>query len=243
VSQAADRDSAATAARALGLQFRDPSLLSLAFTHPSALGARVPAAASYQRLEFLGDRVLGLIVADHIYFGFPNEDEGALARRFAALVSAASLIRVARALDLGRYLRVGPSEETSGGRGRDANVADALEALIGALYLDGGIEAARDFVLSHWQALIDDQIKPPQDAKTALQEWAQARGLPLPAYRLIVESGPAHEPEFVIEVQLPGYAPATGRGGSKRVAEHLAAAVLLARLTGNDRLRADMRAP
>ena len=239
VSQAADRASVAAAALALGLRFRDPSLLALAFTHPSALGARVPASASYQRLEFLGDRVLGLVVADHLYAAFPDEDEGALARRLAALASTASLVRVARALDLGRYLHVGPSEEMSGGREREANLADALEALIGALYRDGGYGAARDFVLANWRTLIAEQLAPPQDAKTALQEWAQGRGLPLPVYRLVGESGPAHGPEFAIEVHLAGHPSAIGHGRSKRAAEQLAAATLLAHLTGADHFGAE----
>ena len=175
---------ALSAADALGVSFSDPALLRAALTHRSLGGV-----VNNQRLEFLGDRVLGLIVAEGLMARFPDEEEGDLAPRLAALVSADSLAKVSQAIELGQHLEMAPSEEASGGRENDANLADACEALIAALYLDGGLGTAAAFVERHWQPLIEAQIVPPKDAKTALQEWSQARGLGLPRYRLRTGDG------------------------------------------------------
>jgi ribonuclease-3 len=212
---------------ALGHEFADPKLLREALAHPSTSAT----GRSYERLEFLGDRVLGLVVADLLMRRFPGEDEGDLARRFAALVSRDGLLAVARSLDLGRYLSLARGEEESGGRENPAILADACEAVIGALYLDGGFEAARRFVSAHWTSRIEADLAPPQDAKTALQEWAQAARKPLPVYRTTGTDGPSHEPVFHVEVEVEGYPPASASGPSKRAAERAAAAALLARLT------------
>jgi len=207
---------------ALGHEFARPELLEQALTHPSAT-----AKSTYERLEFLGDRVLGLVVADMVYRTYPNEPEGALARRHTALVRKEALARVAEAIDLGAYLRISRGEAEQGGRSSHSLLADACEAVIAALFLDGGFEAARRFVERWWQPLLSEQAEPPQDAKTALQEWAQGLGLPLPAYRLIASEGPPHDPIFEIEVSLPGRPSARGSGRSRRVAEAAAAGAML----------------
>lgn len=218
----------------LGHEFRDPALLRQALTHSSAFGA-VPArrrGTSYERLEFLGDRVLGLVVADMLYRAFPEESEGALARRLAELARMETIARVARAIGLGEHLVVSRSEEESGGRENPSLLADAGEAVMGALYLDGGLEAARAFIERHWQALLYEDVRPPKDAKTALQEWAQGRGLPLPVYRVRGAEGPPHEPVFDVEVSVEGQPPVSGNGRSRRAAEQAAAAALLAAVKG-----------
>lgn len=215
-------------AKKLGHRFANEELLREALSHPS-MGAASPR--SYERLEFLGDRVLGLVIADLLMRCFPAEPEGALARRFAALVNRDSLVEVAQALDLGRHLALAKGEADSGGRENPANLADAMEAVIGALYLDAGYDAAHRFVAEHWTTRIEADVAPPQDAKTALQEWAQAEKRPLPVYRTVAAEGPSHEPVFLVEVEVEGFPPASARGPSKRAAERAAAAALLARLT------------
>lgn len=212
---------------ALGVSFNDPELLNRALTHRSVTGERPGAGPDNQRLEWLGDRVLGLVMARHLFDAYPHEDEGHLARRLAALVSAQALTTVARALDLGARLILAAGEESSGGRDNPANLADACEALIGALYLDGGIPAAQAFVERHWAGMIEAQGAPPKDAKTALQEWSQARGLGLPDYRLVASEGPDHKPVFRVSVEIPGRGSAEAEAGGKRDAERLAAARLL----------------
>jgi ribonuclease-3 len=216
-------------ARHLQHEFARPELLRRALTHPSLAGG---GARSYERLEFLGDRVLGLVVAEMLFRRFAEEPEGDLAKRHAMLVRRETLALVARELDLGPLLELSPGEEDSGGRANPAILADACEAVFGALYLDGGIEAARRVIVEHWTALLELDATPPQDNKTALQEWAQARGLPLPAYRVAGQSGPPHDPRFVVQVAVEGQAAASGEGGSKRAAEQAAAGTLLARLQG-----------
>ncbi len=221
------------ACAAFGVAFDDTDLLDRALTHPSANAPGGGHPASNQRLEFLGDRVLGLIVAARLHQKFPTEQEGELARRFAALVDAATLAKVARRVGLGDFLRLGQGEATAG-RDNPANLADACEALIGALYLDGGLAKAEGFVLREWGPLIAGQESPPRDPKTTLQEWTQARGLGLPDYDVVERSGPAHAPTFAVSVTVEGAAPETARGPTKRAAERAAAAVLLARLIGTE---------
>jgi ribonuclease-3 len=212
----------------LGHGFGDPGLLLQALTHPS-IGRGGPAG-SYERLEFLGDRVLGLVVAELLYRGFPSATEGALAQRFAQLVRRESLARVAAELDLARHVRLSRGESEGGGRDNAGLLADCCEAVIGALYLDGGLDAAAPLIRRFWEPLIAEAATPPQDPRTALQEWAQARALPLPGYRTKRESGPPHDPTFVIEVTVEGQPPAEGTARSKRAAATAAAAAMLARL-------------
>ena len=215
---------------ALGLSFNDPDLLIEAMTHPSAASGPSRKRSSYQRLEWLGDRVLGLIVADQLFRSFPDEEEGPLARRMAALASEASLARVAREIELGRYLIVDTGEASNRGRENPANLADACEALIGALYVDAGLEAARKFVEARWAPMIAEQGAPPKDAKSALQEWAQARGIGLPKYQVVASDGPDHRPTFTIAVEVEGHGAAEADGSGKREAETKAAQLLLDKL-------------
>jgi ribonuclease-3 len=217
--------------QSLGHRFDKPSLLGRALTHPSADGT---PARNNQRLEFLGDRVLGLVVARLVFERFPREPEGALARRFTALVRGETLTQIGRGLGLGEALVLGASEEESGGRDKPASLANALEAVIAALYLDGGIEAAERFVLRHFAPLIDEAAPPPKDAKTALQEWAQARQRGRPSYRTVSVAGEAHAPSFEIEAAIEGLPPARASGASKREAEQAAAQALLERLSGDE---------
>lgn len=233
----ADRGGLEDLVARLGYRFHEPALLREALTHTSAAGRQAAAGvvagvASYERLEFLGDRVLGLIVAELLYRRFPEEPEGALARRLAALVRREALAEVADTLDLGAHMILAKAELEAGEGANPGLLADALEAIIGALYLDGGLTAAGGFVAPLWRPLIEADRTPPQDAKTALQEWAQGRGLALPAYREVGRAGPPHEPLFTVEVAVEGTPLASGRGRSKRIAEQAAAADLLDRLTG-----------
>ncbi len=210
-----------------------------ALTHRSALGGgpRKPqrkGAGSNERLEFVGDRVLGLLVAEWLAERFPEEQEGELGRRLAALVSQPVLARVAEEAGLAEALAVAPGEAKVGVNSLATVLADALEASIGALYLDGGLDAARRFVRRAWDAAMTEQLAPPKDAKTALQEWAQARGLDLPCYVVAARGGPAHAPSFEVTVTVAGQ---VGRGsaGSKRAAEQAAAADLMERLGMKER--------
>lgn len=211
----------------IGYEFINKALLTLALTHPS-LGKK----NNNQRLEFLGDAVLGLVVAELLYEQFPNEQEGELARRQAALVRGETLVKLANDLQLGEALIVSASEAQAGGRVTASNLEDAMEALIGAIYLDGGLKGVTQFALPHWSKLSKEITTPPKDAKTALQEWAQARGLAVPTYTLLETAGPSHAPNFTIEVLVTGYPPATAQSGSKRQAEQLAAGKLL-EIVGN----------
>lgn len=210
----------------IGYRFRDPGLLTLALTHPSVVSAK-----SNQRLEFLGDSVLGAIVARILYDMYPEEKEGELARRFASLVRGETLALIAREIHLGDALIIGTSEKQAQGRDNDSNLEDALEALLGAIYLDGGFEAVQAFVLPRWTVRARTMQSAPKDAKTALQEWAQARSLPVPQYSLLDTTGPAHAPIFTIQVTVEGQAPETAAAPSKRAAEQAAATALLSRLT------------
>ena len=212
----------------LGHDFSQPELLTQALTHPSITHGRSPRKATpYERLEFLGDRVLGLAVAEMLYGAFPHEPEGALARRHAALVRRESLARVAAAIGLDESVALSRGEEDAGGRGNPALLADACEAVIGALFADGGFDVAARFVRAQWEPLMAESAAPPKDAKTALQEWAQGLGKPLPVYVTLGMEGPPHDPVFLVSVEVAGVEAATGRGPSKRVAEQAAAALLL----------------
>jgi ribonuclease III len=212
----------------IGYRFSEAAMLESALTHISALkgGNR---ANSYQRLEFLGDHVLGLVISDMLYRTFPKADEGELSRRLADLVRKETCADIARAIDLGAAIRVGASEANAGARSRPAILADVCEALIGAVYLDGGYKAAEGLVERLWQARLKATAQPLRDPKTVLQEWAQARGLPTPVYREVARSGPDHNPEFRVAVQLPSFPAAEGVARSKRAAEQDAAAAMLTR--------------
>jgi ribonuclease-3 len=213
----------------VGYHFSDPAILEIALTHISALRGARNRSNSYQRLEFLGDHVLGLVISDMLYRAFPKADEGELSRRLADLVRKETCTEIARSIDLGAAIRIGSSEANAGARTRPAILADVCEAVIGAVYLDGGYKAAGQLVERLWEVRLRATAQPLRDPKTVLQEWAQARGLPTPAYREVARSGPDHNPEFRVAVQLPAFAPAEGLGRSKRAAEQAAAAAMLAR--------------
>ncbi len=220
-------------ATVLGHRFADPALLEQAVTHPSATS---PARPDNQRLEFLGDRVLGLIVAEALLAAYPGDAEGTLALRFNALVRRETLAEIAVEIGLGEFLRLGRSEATSGGRMKKAILADAMEAVIAALFLDGGMAAAQHFILARWQERIEAPDTASMDAKNRLQEWAQGRAMAPPAYALTGREGPDHAPRFTVEARLESGETAAGQASSKKQAEQLAAAALLARLgvTGGD---------
>ncbi len=210
----------------LGHTFQDRALLREALTHGSFNDGARAKRRSYDRLEFLGDRVLGLIVAERLLAEHAEEEEGELAPRFNALVNRQACARAARAADLGTALALSQSEEANGGRGKEAILGDVCESVIAALYLDAGMEAARAFVARFWGEAFEDVKDAPRDAKTALQEWAAAkrRGL---SYVLIEQSGPEHAPHFVIDAQVDGFPAARGEGRSKRDAQRAAAAGFL----------------
>lgn len=215
--------------RAVGHAFVDVGLLEEAVSHPSLLGLSRSSARGYERLEFLGDRVLGLVIAEWLLERFPDESEGALAKRHTALVRAESLALVAGRIGLGGHLRLSQSEGDAGGRAKPAILADACEAVIGAIYRDGGLEPARRFIRTNWSALLEGSATPPQDPKTALQEWAMAKDRVLPVYETLARSGPDHAPIFVVKVTVAGLGEAQGEGPSKRAAEKAAAEALLPR--------------
>lgn len=208
----------------IGHTFADPALLIRAVTHPS-MSTRT--RDDNQRLEFLGDRVLGLVMAEALLEKDPEAREGQLAPRFNALVRKETCAEVARQIGLGKSLKLGRSEMISGGRRKQALLGDAMEAVIAAVYLDGGFEAARAVILRFWIKRIRNVEADARDPKTTLQEWAQARGMPPPDYVEMARSGPDHAPEFTIEVRLSDGRSAQSTAGSKRLAEHACAKAML----------------
>jgi ribonuclease-3 len=219
---------AALAAR-LPHSFARPELLLHALTHRSAADPRKQMLDSNERLEFVGDRVLALMMAEWLAERFPAEREGDLGKRLAVLVAQDALAKVAVALGVAPALRVPANEERSGVRGRASVLADAVEAILGAIYLDGGLGPARDLVRREWAPLLEASARPPVSPKTRLQEWTLGRGLGLPDYMLVSTTGPSHNPVFVVRVLAAGQA-AEGTGENKRAAEQEAAAQLLAGL-------------
>ncbi len=223
-------------ARIIGHEFAAPGLLREALTHPSALSAEHGRSRrgkrteyGYERLEFLGDRVLGLVVAELLWRRFPNESEGSLTRRLAFLVCRETLAQVAQRLGLGPHLVLSRAERAAGAATNPAILSDACEAVLAAIYLDAGFAAAADFIRLQWEPLISAMEGPPHDPKTALQEWAQARGLGLPSYELVSTSGPDHAPQFTVAARVAGGEPITATASAKRAAEVGAAAALLLR--------------
>jgi ribonuclease-3 len=218
-------------AHIIGHDFNRPEILERAVTHASAA---LEAGESYQRLEFLGDRVLGLVMVDLLMRQFPYEPEGALAKRLGRLVDRESLASIARSISLADWVRVGEIGQAASITASDSVMADALEAVIGAIYHDGGLEAARTAIEPMWAPLVAEQDTPPIDSKTALQEWAQGNSLPLPDYRVVERKGPDHVPVFTVEVTVSGLTGARASAGSKRAAEQEAAMVLLAEIEDNE---------
>jgi len=215
---------------ALDYRFADPDLLDRALTHPS-LGDGARSVRHYERLEFLGDRVLGLLAAERLLEMDPDAREGDMSPRLSALVNGKTCARVARRIGLGAALKLSPGETRSGGRDKDTILGDACEALIAALYLDGGLETARRFFLTQWTDEFDGiAIRQSKDAKTLLQEWAQGQGLGLPAYQVTGRTGPDHAPSFTVEVTIEGHGGIAASGRSRQDAEKAAALAMLTRL-------------
>ncbi|WP_298679024.1 ribonuclease III [uncultured Lentibacter sp.] len=214
----------------IGHEFARPELLNRALTHSSVSS---PTRPDNQRLEFLGDRVLGLVIAEALLKDDKSASEGQLAPRYNALVRKESCADLARAVDIGAVLKLGRSEMMSGGRRKTALLGDAMEAVIAAVYLDGGFEAAKSLILRLWKDRIDTVESDARDAKTALQEWAQARKQTPPQYVQTARAGPDHAPVFTIEARMQSGESASATASSKRAAEQGAAAELLGRLESN----------
>lgn len=216
---------------AIGHKFKEPNLLDRAMTHRSATQGKA-AEWSNERLEFLGDRVLGLVIVEALMERFPTQREGELAPRLNALVSRETCAIIGAQLGLGRFLIVDRSERATGGPNKPTLLANAAEAVIGAIYLDAGMKAAEKFVMKHWAKVLRDVAEKPRDPKSTLQEWAQAKGLPTPSYRHDSREGPDHAPVFTATVHVQDRASAMGTGSSKQEAEREAAKAMLAAIGG-----------
>ncbi|MCP4394208.1 MAG: ribonuclease III [Alphaproteobacteria bacterium] len=227
----------------IGYTFNNTSLLFEAITHTSALrngkkqsvsfGKIVPNQlidTNYERLEFLGDRVLGLAVADMLLKHYHKEGEGEIARRHVSLVRSETLTSIALSLGFDEYIIISTNEEESGGRKTASTLADVCEAIIGAIFIDGGYEKAADFIIKNWTPKMEQDLTPPKDAKTSLQELAQGKGFGLPIYETISSDGPDHQPTFTIKVSVEKLGSGSANGPSKRAAEQLAAQNLLDKL-------------
>ena len=213
----------------IGHSFRDRQLIKRALTHVSALKSTSARVDSYQRLEFLGDRVLGLAVSEMLFANFPKAEEGELSRRLADLVRKETCADVAADWGAGPYVRFGGGESLTGATKVTTILGDICESIIGAVFLDGGFDAARALVQREWGDRMRTPKRPLRDSKTALQEWAQARGLAAPLYAETCRAGPAHAPIFTVSVKVDGFPAAEAEGASKRVAEQAAAQAFLER--------------
>jgi ribonuclease-3 len=220
-----DRATSAWLEEVLGRAPGDSALFERALTHASV------GEAQYERLEFLGDRVLGLAIAGWLYELFPEEPEGQLSKRLNALVARETCAEVGRELEIGPRIRLGKQAREDGASDSDNVIDDVVESLIGALYLDSGLAAAEAFVRRAWADRVSTRDKAPQHPKSALQEWAAAQERKPPAYRLAERTGPQHAPTFVVEVEIRGVGSASAEGASKQEAETAAAAKLLEQLT------------
>lgn len=206
----------------IGYQFHDPTMLRMALTHSS-----VATGDNYERLEFLGDRVLGLVIASLLYKKFPDEKEGDLAKRLAALVQGRTLSKLATKVSLGDFIYLSDAEAAAGGAQNEHILADVFEALIGALYLDGGLKPCKRLIETQWEETLFTMKKPPQHPKTAIQEWVQGQGLPLPSYEIVSQSGPDHAPVFEVCLKVKGHQAVVAKGRSRADAEKQAAKVFM----------------
>lgn len=213
----------------LGYSFKDENLLREALTHPSLEGS-----ANYQRLEFVGDRVVGLAIAAWMYELHPDVDEGGLASRHTNLVRREACAKIAHKINLGDFIHMAKSSEDAGGRERETIIADVCESVIGAIYLDSNYETAEKFIRRFWKDMANNVKVANRDAKTRLQEMVQGQSKPTPVYTTIAKSGPDHEPVFTIAVKVKDAGEEIAKGNSKREAEQLAAALMLSRLTNGN---------
>lgn len=216
----------------LGYTFKNVKLFQQALAHPSALAPG--QGIDFERLEFLGDRVLGLVVAAWLFEEFPDEKEGDMAKRFTGLVRKETLVDVAKVLGLNQIMLMKREKSFSQNKRLDTILADGCEALIGALYLDGGLKVVRSFIYQHWKGYLRNTPEPPCDSKSILQEWVQGQGKAHPQYLVLESSGPAHAPHFVVEVHIEDLEPVRGEGSSKRLAEKEAAQRMLNILMSHD---------
>jgi ribonuclease-3 len=212
----------------LGYIFQSRAWLEQALTHSSKSGS-----PNNERIEFLGDRVLNLVMAESLFKRFPQESEGSLAKRHSALVQGRMLAIIGGIVGLGEFINMSDAERAAGGGENENILSDAMEATLGAIFLDGGLDVARVVILKLWGDNIDTLTDAHQDPKTELQEWVQARGLPLPEYRIVSRSGPDHAPLFEIEVKVQGYEPIVAEGPSRRQGEKTAAQRMIKHVKGH----------
>lgn len=212
-------------------QFGNAELLKTALTHPSVI---VGANKNYERLEFLGDRVLGLVVADALYKNFKEEEEGDLAKRLSYFVRREFVSKIADEMNINEFIILAQSEKDSGGQDKPAILCDVLESIIGAIYLDGGFDKSYQFVMSKWQKYLTEDVKPFKDPKTDLQEQVQALKLDLPVYEVVDRTGPDHDPVFRMSVEVEGYGKVEDIGSSKKIAEQNVAKKMLEKLDVKD---------
>jgi ribonuclease-3 len=205
----------------INYSFKDSALLTRALSHPSS------GSDNYERLEFFGDSVIGFIIAEYLFKFFPDESEGHMAKRHASIVSGTTAVQIARAINLGDSLIMNKGEENSGGREIASNLEDCLEALVGAIYLDSGLEKTRDVVIKLWQDFLSLDTLPPKDAKSALQEWLQQNNQPLPKYETLRQEGDAHSPIFFMSLQVKDFGAVTAEGNSKKTTEQKLAQLML----------------
>jgi ribonuclease III len=211
----------------LGHRFQNKALIKDALTHSST-----NEDTNYERLEFLGDRVLGLVIANALYEKFPDEAEGDLAKRLAALVQGELLAVIALEMKLGKFIILSDAEAQAGGAENENILSDVFEAIIGALYLDGGFEKCKVLIEKLWTDKFFEMKTPPQHPKTVVQEWAQGQGLPLPSYKILNQHGPDHAPLFDVQLTIKGYEPVTAQGSSRQEAEKQAAKMFFEKITG-----------
>ncbi|TNK94237.1 ribonuclease III [Wolbachia endosymbiont of Leptopilina clavipes] len=217
--------------KVINYKFTDHAILEEALTHPSVNKRNSEdQIVSYERLEFLGDGILNMVVSAMLFKMFPEEKEGALAKRKTDLVCGSTIANVAKEIELGNFIIMNNSERCNGGKCNLKNLENSLEALIGAIYIDGGLESVEKFIIRHWEKLAKDILDPPQDPKTSLQEWTQKNKLPLPEYELVKQTGPAHNPEFTISIFIENYGKVSACASSKKIAEQKAAELILEKI-------------
>lgn len=220
----------------INYRFKNDAILEEALTHPS-LNKRNSKnqTENYERLEFLGDSILNMVMSAMLFKLFPEEKEGALAKRKTDLVCGSTIANVAKEIKLGDFIIMNNSERCNGGKHNLKNLENALEALIGAIYIDGGFENVEKFVTQYWKKLAKDTLSPPQDPKTSLQEWTQRNKTPLPEYELAKQTGPAHNPEFTISVCIENYGKVSACAFSKKGAAQKAAELMLEKINNSEK--------